>query len=193
MARAAGRDTDEGIFTRKFPAARGSFLEVRTFPASVNNDAREMLVSKEQRARGEIEGEDGGVNVFARVSFHGAARRAVLLYAFSHLVAGFRRGRLPKKACLNNEVYGPRPAGAAIKTIDSRSLVCGGCKCRHGAQWFLGRGRGSKYRHNCQPQNLGPFHEQAPPPLSLSLTFSSSFLSSLFLALFRIRAHLSRD
>lgn len=34
-----------------------------------------------------------------------------------------RRGRLPKKACLNNEVYGLRPAGAAIKTIDSRACL----------------------------------------------------------------------
>lgn len=35
--------------------------------------------------------------------------------------------RAPKKACLNNEVYGLRPAGAAIKTIDSRAYK--GCKC----------------------------------------------------------------
>lgn len=34
---------------------------------------------------------------------------------------------VPKKACLNNEVYGLRPAGAAIKTIDSRAYK--GCKC----------------------------------------------------------------
>ena len=61
-----------------------------------------------------------------------------------------RCGRLPKKACLNNEVYGLRPAGAAIKTIDS-------CVCLRGmqmlarAQWLLWRSRGSKYQHNCLP------------------------------------------
>jgi len=62
-----------------------------------------------------------------------------------------RRGRLPKKACLNNEVYGLRPAGAAIKkTIDSR--VClRGMQMLARAQWLLWRSRGSKYRHNCLP------------------------------------------
>lgn len=31
-----------------------------------------------------------------------------------------RKRALVKRACLNNEVYGLKPAGAAIKTIDSR-------------------------------------------------------------------------
>lgn len=53
-----------------------------------------------------------------------------------YLVVWFsRRGRLPKKACLNNEVYGLKPAGAAIKTIDSRACMRG-MQMQARAQWF---------------------------------------------------------